>query len=104
MIESPASLIYFSPMSVYELAVAARRGRLEIPGDPADWISKSARQLGLHATRLSPEVASAAALLELTHGDPIDRILIATAMKLAVPILSRDSELIRQKLVPVICD
>jgi PIN domain nuclease of toxin-antitoxin system len=44
---------------------------------------------------LTPEIAIAAAWLpDPLHGDPADRLLIATARDLAVPMITRDAKIL----------
>jgi PIN domain nuclease of toxin-antitoxin system len=63
---------------VFELGWALSRGRIEGPANLRDWRSRI-QSLGVREIGLSSEIAMAAVELEDMHGDPIDRIIVATA-------------------------
>jgi PIN domain nuclease of toxin-antitoxin system len=69
----------FSPVSLYEIAYAASRGRLPLKTPTAEFIT--AIQARLEFVSLTGEIAVRAAQLpEPFHGDPLDRIIVATAI------------------------
>ncbi|MGH2448566.1 MAG: type II toxin-antitoxin system VapC family toxin [Chloroflexota bacterium] len=80
-----------SPISFWELAVLADRGRITVDRE----VGRLSRDL--LASRLvepapfTPSIAVAAARLPLFHGDPADRFIYATARELSVPLISKDS-------------
>jgi PIN domain nuclease of toxin-antitoxin system len=50
---------------------------------------------GVNAARFTVKIAIAASQLpEPLHGDPADRMLIATARALSMPIITRDSKIL----------
>ncbi len=69
-----------SPMSAWELGKLVASGKLRLPVDPLDYFESFAGQPGIRACELTAEMLVRSSLLpELTHKDPVDRILIATA-------------------------
>jgi PIN domain nuclease of toxin-antitoxin system len=76
--ESPR--IGVSPVSCFELSLAHRRGRLELPLPPQEWFPLALAGSGIE-------------LLPLTdvHRDPFDRIISATALELNARLASADS-------------
>jgi PIN domain nuclease of toxin-antitoxin system len=71
--------IAYSPVSLYEIANAARRGRLELYSATEDFIRLVEGRLGLAS--LTAKIAVCAGQLpDPFHGDPIDRIIAATAI------------------------
>ncbi len=71
--------IGFSPVSLYEIAYAARRKRLPLISSAEDFIA--AVQTKLELIPLTAAIAvRAAELPDSFHGDPMDRIIAATAM------------------------
>jgi PIN domain nuclease of toxin-antitoxin system len=89
--------VYVSPVSAWEIGLLSRPGRpdtVRFLPDPKTWF---ARVLGAPAVRqaiFTPDIAIDSAHLPLPlHGDPADRLLIATARHLAMPIVTRDRQI-----------
>lgn len=87
--------LLISIVSVWELGLLARNrtsptGRIFTP-DLDTWLD---RVMGMHGVRMAPMtpemVLAAWRLPEPVHGDPADRLLIAVARALSVPIITRD--------------
>ena len=80
-----------SPVSAWEIGMlAARKGIAFLP-DPAIWFQTFLGRTGIRLTPLTPEAAISASFLPPpVHGDPADRLLLATARMLDVPIVTRD--------------
>ncbi len=83
-----------SSISVFEIATAVRRGRLEIALPLQQWLA----DLGdLPELRILPITAEIAALAggfdDATPGDPADRIIAATAMVHGARLLTADARL-----------
>lgn len=69
----------YSLISVYEIAYAARRGRIPLVASVEEFIR--ALEKRLVAIEFSSAIAQRAATLpEPFHGDPMDRIIAATAI------------------------
>jgi PIN domain nuclease of toxin-antitoxin system len=63
--------------------------------DPKTWFARVMGGPGIREAPLTPEIAIDASFLpgEL-HGDPGDRLLVATARYLGLPIVTRDRSII----------
>jgi PIN domain nuclease of toxin-antitoxin system len=85
-----------SAISVFEIATAARRGRLALAVPAAQWIKDL---LSLQELRIEPVTAAIAGLAgELADpmpGDPADRIIAATAALLQLRLVTADDRLQR---------
>ncbi len=89
-----ADTVLVSPLSCWELATLHRLGRLQLDREPAAWARDLFRGERIAAAVLSPEAAMWAGTLGDTFpGDPIDRLLYATALDLRVPLVSKDHRL-----------
>lgn len=95
-----ASRILVSVATIYDIDFkrrdpARRRAQdallLRMPAD----MPHSLPKLGLELLPIDAEVASTAANLPIDHGDPWDRILLAQALVLRVPLLTADHPLSR---------
>ena len=73
-----------------------KRGRIAGPANLRDWrgriLSLGAREVGLSAG-----IAMAAVELEGMHGDPIDRIIVATALAEDAVLLTADRAILEWK-------
>ncbi len=72
--------VIVSPISAWEIGKLVGSGKLKLPIDPLDYFNSFANRKGISVCSLSPEVLVRSSMLpELTHKDPMDCILIATA-------------------------
>ena len=85
-----ANEIYLSAATGWELAIKARLGRLQAPGDFAAFITDQIAENGFRV--LAIELAHALRVHALAdhHRDPFDRILVAQSLVEGTPIVSRD--------------
>lgn len=91
----PANELWLSPVSVGELIVLVRKGRLTLPHDVAAWVTKTMEDLQLTEAPLTVEVALAISTLNFPHGDPADHFLAATAKVLDLTLVTADEHLLR---------
>jgi PIN domain nuclease of toxin-antitoxin system len=90
----PANELWLSPVSVAELIVLLRKGRITLPHDVAAWVAKTMQDLELTEAPLTVEVALAIGSMNFPHGDPADRFLAATAKVFALTLVTADQPLI----------
>ena len=87
--------VLVSAVSAWEIGLLVRKRRLVLDTDPSAWLD---RLLALPGIRLAPLQGAAAirssSLPEPFHGDPADRLLVATARDLAVPLVTRDQRIL----------
>ena len=85
-------LAFISPVIPWELAIKVKAGKLFLPLSPLDYCISLARRhrLTLPAEGLDPALLCAAAELPLIHRDPFDRILVATAMRDRLAVVTPD--------------
>jgi PIN domain nuclease of toxin-antitoxin system len=94
-ITNPASDVYVSAASVWEIAVKQRVGRIPFAGSPIAAIQRN----GFISLPISEDHAEAAAMLPPIHQDPFDRILIAQALLRGLVLVTSD-RFISQYAVP----
>ena len=80
------SVVFVSAASVWEIAVKRRSGKLDAPGDVADWIERC----DFAPLSIDVEHAVAAAELPPHHRDPFDRMLVAQAQLEELTLVARD--------------
>lgn len=88
--------IFLSAVSVWEIAMLVAKGAIELDLTVERWVERVLDQSGLEAVPLDHIAASRAyALHHLEHGDPADRLLIATAIGLDCPLVTYDDRIRR---------
>jgi PIN domain nuclease of toxin-antitoxin system len=81
-----------SPVSLYEAAYSERRGRLPL-GENIHLFLSAVRSI-LETAPLTPEIVIRAALFpDSFHGDPMDRMIAATAVELNCPLITQDARI-----------
>jgi PIN domain nuclease of toxin-antitoxin system len=76
-IAQPENSIFVSAVSVWEIAIKRRRGKLDFPDPPSAAIGAN----GFQALPILPEDPEWAGDLVWDHGDPFDRLLVAQAIR-----------------------
>ena len=87
-------LLRVSAISLWEIATLESKGRISFDRDCQTWINEMLASPGLHLVPLTPEIAVQSTRLPGgIHGDPADRILIATARVLNATLLTADTKI-----------
>jgi PIN domain nuclease of toxin-antitoxin system len=90
--------IFVSPVSAWEIGMLSRSkaGRaIQFLPDPRAWFARFMAGPAIKPADFTADIAIAASQLpEPLHTDPADRLLIATARHLAMPIVTRDAKII----------
>ena len=85
-----AQRVGVSPVSCFELALAHRRGRLELPLPVREWLALALAGSDIELLPLTPGIAARAVELPDIHRDPFDRIIIATSLEMDARLASVD--------------
>jgi PIN domain nuclease of toxin-antitoxin system len=89
-----AGNLLLSVISVWELGLLESKGRVELSTPCEQWVRDALAIPGLSVAPLTPEIALASSRLpEPFHGDPADRIIVATARALGARLVTRDSKI-----------
>jgi PIN domain nuclease of toxin-antitoxin system len=86
--------VHISSISSWEVAMLVQKGRLQLSMDVRDWVLRSEalpfltflpvdNAIAVQSTRLPGEL----------HGDPADRIIIATAQFLGAELVTKDNKI-----------
>lgn len=94
--------LWLSPISVWETLVLAEKGRIELNSDPIVWVKRYLRSLDFKEARLTYEIAMRSRQLKLSHQDPADRFIAATAIELELTLATVDSRLLGLNWLPTI--
>lgn len=84
-----------SDISVWEVGTKVAKGKLELLPNVSAWVERASRRPGFSYVLLDREILLASTQLPGTvHGDPADRMLIATAGLVAAPLVTADGAII----------
>lgn len=89
----PANELWLSPISVGELIVLLRKGRVSLPKDIPSWVAQTMTDLEISEAPVTVEVALAVSSLNFPRGDPADHFLAATARVLDLTLVTADARL-----------
>nr|WP_295373216.1 type II toxin-antitoxin system VapC family toxin [uncultured Sphingosinicella sp.] len=83
--------IAISVITFWEVSLLVSRRRLDLGATIGDWVSRFRTLEGVVVTDIQTEIAVAAGELPGSiHGDPADRMIIATARTWPCPLLTAD--------------
>ena len=85
--------LWLSPISVWEAHLLAECGRVRVDSAPAEWVTRMVRALPRREAALTHDIAVASRRLALSHEDPADRFLAATAQVLGLTLVTADARL-----------
>jgi PIN domain nuclease of toxin-antitoxin system len=78
-------------ISIWEIGMLVAKGRLVLDRDVGEWVQQALSLPGLSIVGLDPEIAIAATRLPADmHGDPADRLIVASARHLGGVVLTED--------------
>ena len=86
-----------SVASLYELVIAARKPRWPLEDSALDVIARL-EKVGLSWVPLTSTMARLASALPLPHGDPMDRMITATAAEEGLALVTADERILKSTL------
>ena len=91
---SRGSEIIISAISSWEVSMLINKGRLVLAMDVESWIDEVAQIDGVRFLPVDNEIGIKSTILPGNfHKDPVDRMIVATARKLAVPLVTADEKI-----------
>jgi len=85
-----ASAVFVSTVTPWEIAIKCKSGKLHISRPTEEWFRDSQLRYELQEVALPAALLCHAADLPLIHRDPFDRVIIATAQRQDLTILTSD--------------
>jgi PIN domain nuclease of toxin-antitoxin system len=83
--------LWLSPISVWEALALMQKGRIRVE-NPFAWVERAAEQV--REAPLTHEIVRTGLALSLSHADPADRFLAATAKVLSLTLVTADHRLL----------
>ncbi len=84
--------LWLSPVSTWEVLLLHAKGRIHLHGNAREWVTKATTYM--REAPLTHEIVAAAQELPLSHQDPADRFLAATAAVLGLTLVTADQRLL----------
>jgi len=94
IMNSPDTELWLSPISIWETIVLAEKGRIELNCNSQVWVKRYLRSLDFKEARITHEIAMRSRSIELSHQDPVDRFIAATAVELGLTLATVDKRLL----------
>ncbi len=88
-IADPANRVFVSAVSIWEIAIKRRLGKLSFQGSASAVIHVN----GFYALPILPIDAEEAGGLEWNHTDPFDRLLVAQSLRAGLTLVTADSRI-----------
>jgi PIN domain nuclease of toxin-antitoxin system len=90
-----ASLLRVSIICAWEVGMLEAKGRIRFDIPCEDWIHRAFGMPGLSLMPLTPSICARSSRLPGEfHGDPADRLIVATARELGAILLTRDGPIL----------
>jgi len=97
------SEVIISSISAWEISMLIENGRLVLSMDVESWIDEVSQIDGVRFVPVDNEIGIKSTMLPGEfHKDPADRIIVATARKLAVPLVTADEKIIHYEHVKTV--
>lgn len=92
--EQDGGEIIISAISAWEISMLVEKDRLVLSMDVSSWLATVAEIEGVNFLPVDVEIANKSVVLPGEfHKDPADRMIVATARKLAVPVVTKDEKI-----------
>ncbi len=101
-LDNPRNELWLSSISIWETMILANKERIILEPNPETWVRKALSTFPLREAPINNEVALHSQRLRLTHQDPADRFIVATALVFELTLVSEDAKLNMTKGLPVI--
>ena len=92
----PAAQLNIAAISLWEVGMLEKKGRIVFDVNCYVWIQQALSAPGVSLLPLSPEIAlDSTRLPGVFHGDPADRILVATARRDETKLVTADQKILK---------
>ncbi|MFH2219588.1 MAG: type II toxin-antitoxin system VapC family toxin [Pseudomonadota bacterium] len=93
-LENPANELWLSPITTWEILILVEKGRVVLDTDPSTWIRDVLKKIPVRKAPINHEISIQSRSLNLSHEDPADRFLAATAMVYDLTLVTADERLL----------
>lgn len=87
--------VLLSALSIWEIGMLVEKQRIEIEMDVLDWVNQALDTPGMQLCPITPRIAIQSTRIPgEIHGDPVDRLLIATAYEENAVLVTCDKKIL----------
>lgn len=83
--------LFLANISLWETAMLAAKGRIELGMDTASWLREAIRRTCVALVPVSADIAAESCSVALRHHDPADRLIVATARMAGACLITADA-------------
>jgi PIN domain nuclease of toxin-antitoxin system len=94
--------IGIAAVSCFEIAAAVAKGRIALDRDTVEWLQQALSAPRFELMPVTPAVAVKATMLGRFHGDPADRLIVATAILESAVLVTKDQRIRRYEAVSTV--
>ena len=102
LIANPSTELWLSPISIWETVILAEKRRISLQPNTSEWINLSLQNLETREAVLNHEIAILSREIALSHQDPADRFIAATAIFYKLTLATVDQNLTGLSWLPTI--
>lgn len=95
------AFIYVPPLVLWEIALLIKAGQIRLPQPFAQWAAALDIQPGFGVALLDAAVLETSLNVRI-NGDPFDEVIVATALTLDLPLITKDAAITDSQLVEVV--
>jgi PIN domain nuclease of toxin-antitoxin system len=89
-------------VSCFEIAAAVAKGRITLDRGTLEWLQQALSAPRVELLPLTPATAVKATMLGRFHGDPADRLIVATAILESAVLVTKDQRIRKYEAVSTI--
>ena len=101
-LEDDMNECYISSISVWEFLVLLDKGRIVLTRPVEEWLDIALFKSNIMDIPIDTEIAIASRKINLSHQDPADRFIAATALVNKMRLITSDTRLSAQAEVPIV--
>lgn len=84
-----------SPISLWEVGMLSAKGRIAVQPDCMAWVTTALARTGVRLLPISAQIAVGSSFMPGGfHGDPADRIIVASAFASSATLITRDAQIL----------
>jgi PIN domain nuclease of toxin-antitoxin system len=95
VLEDRDNELWLSPITSWEVIVLAEKGRIKLDDKPVPWLRNVFQTLPFWQANMTHEVAMESRMIQLSHQDPADRFIAASAVVYGLTLITSDRNLLQ---------
>lgn len=86
--------LLLAAISLWEVAMLEAKGRIQLELPCSEWLKQAQRTTGAITVPIEADIAARSCALPDFHGDPADRLIVATAIHHGAALLTEDDRIV----------